>query len=113
MSLPDRPSLEQLRKQAKDLLRLARAGDAIALTRIATKKHAARDAQINLAHAQILPVSDECACRSGADVAGRPSRGRRRACLSAARSGDYNWRFRSARLRGPAHTSCGEVPKWS
>ena len=32
--LPDRPSLEQLRKQAKDLLRLARAGDSVALARL-------------------------------------------------------------------------------
>ena len=33
-SLPERPSLEQLRKQAKDLLRDARSGDASALTRL-------------------------------------------------------------------------------
>ena len=31
--LPDSPDLEQLRKQAKDLLRAARAGDPTALTR--------------------------------------------------------------------------------
>ncbi len=36
--LPERPSLEQLRKQAKDLLRSARAGDASALARIAASR---------------------------------------------------------------------------
>ena len=35
LSLPARPSLEQLRKQAKDLLRDARAGEADALARLA------------------------------------------------------------------------------
>lgn len=38
--LPERPSLEQLRKQAKDLLRDARAGDASALARLATTERA-------------------------------------------------------------------------
>ena len=51
-SLPNRPSLEQLRKQAKDLLRHARAGDAGAIARLAAVKLAAHEAQINLAQAQ-------------------------------------------------------------
>ena len=36
--LPERPSLEQLRKQAKDLLSAAQAGDASAFARLATHK---------------------------------------------------------------------------
>jgi ankyrin repeat protein len=49
--LPDRPSLEQLRKQAKDLLRAARSGDASALARIDTIP-ADRD-RVTLARAQL------------------------------------------------------------
>ena len=49
--LPERPSLEQLRKQAKDLLRDARNGDASALARITS--HAADVARITLAGAQL------------------------------------------------------------
>jgi ankyrin repeat protein len=56
--LPDRPSLEQLRKQAKDLLRDVRAGDASALARITATMHAAHAAPISLAHAQ-LAISRE------------------------------------------------------
>ncbi len=44
--LPERPSIEQLRKQAKDLLRDARAGDAAALARLATP--------LTLANAQLV-----------------------------------------------------------
>jgi ankyrin repeat protein len=51
--LPDRPSLEQLRKQAKDLLRDVRAGDASALARIKATAHTAHAARIGLAHAQL------------------------------------------------------------
>ncbi|MGQ0702709.1 MAG: ankyrin repeat domain-containing protein [Gemmatimonadales bacterium] len=51
--LPDRPSLEQLRKQAKDLLRDARRGDPSALARISTVKRIAPDARLLLAHAQL------------------------------------------------------------
>lgn len=52
--LPDRPSLEQLRKQAKDLLRAARAGDASANARIAAIRNAGErpmlsDSQLALA----------------------------------------------------------------
>lgn len=51
--LPDRPSLEQLRKQAKDVLRDARSGDPSALTRITATKRTAHGARISLAQAQL------------------------------------------------------------
>jgi ankyrin repeat protein len=51
--LPDRPSLQQLRKQAKDLLRDAHAGDASALARIAATTHPEYGARIRLADAQL------------------------------------------------------------
>jgi ankyrin repeat protein len=51
--LPERPSLEQLRKQAKDLLRDARAGDAFALARIAETERGTHGARITLADAQL------------------------------------------------------------
>jgi ankyrin repeat protein len=51
--LPDRPSLEQLRKQAKDLLRDAHAGDAGALARITAATHPEGGARISLADAQL------------------------------------------------------------
>ena len=51
--LPDRPSLEQLRKQAKDLLRDARGGDANALARMRASDRPAPDARITLAQAQL------------------------------------------------------------
>ena len=51
--LPHRPSLEQLRKQAKDLLRDARAGDARALARIPTTAHTEDAGHICLAQAQL------------------------------------------------------------
>jgi ankyrin repeat protein len=50
--LPERPSLEQLRKQAKDLLRDARAGDASALARITETGRSTTGARITLADAQ-------------------------------------------------------------
>ena len=49
--LPDRPSLEQLRKQAKDLLRDARAGDPTALARVVANHSSG--APILLADAQL------------------------------------------------------------
>jgi len=49
--LPDRPSLEQLRKQAKDLLRAARAGDASANARIAAIRNAGE--RLMLSHSQL------------------------------------------------------------
>jgi ankyrin repeat protein len=49
--LPERPSLEQLRKQAKDLLRDARAGDAASLARMAVTARA--EPRISLADAQL------------------------------------------------------------
>ena len=52
-SLADRPSLEQLRKQAKDLLRDARSGDELALARIPTIVGNAPDERIALADAQL------------------------------------------------------------
>jgi ankyrin repeat protein len=60
-TLPDRPSLEHLRKQAKDLLRDARADDSAALARIAAGSRDVRDratrggtgADVLLAHAQL------------------------------------------------------------
>src|SRR5688500_10543809 len=51
--LPDRPSLEQLRKQAKDLVRDARNGDAVALARLAAIGQRASDSRITLAGAQL------------------------------------------------------------
>lgn len=51
--LPHRPSLEQLRKQAKDLLRDARAGDASALARIPATAHTEDAGHICLAQAQL------------------------------------------------------------
>jgi ankyrin repeat protein len=55
--LPDRPSLQQLRKQAKDLLRDAHAGDATALARIATTRPA-DGLRLSLAHAQLAIARD-------------------------------------------------------
>jgi len=49
--LPDRASIEQLRKQAKDLLRAARAGEAGAVARIASV-HGDTAGRARLAHAQ-------------------------------------------------------------
>ena len=51
--LPDRPSLEQLRKEAKELLRDARRGDANAVARMTAARHDASDARLILAHAQL------------------------------------------------------------
>jgi ankyrin repeat protein len=50
--LPERPSLEQLRKQAKDMLRDARRGDATALARITVHGRGVASAHIGLADAQ-------------------------------------------------------------
>jgi len=50
--LPARPSLEQLRNQAKDLLRACRAGDAAALARLRAHQPAAAAADVSLADAQ-------------------------------------------------------------
>src|SRR5262245_22528892 len=52
-SLPDRPSLEQLRKQAKDLLRDARAGDSSARARLTAAPLDARGDRVNLSDAQL------------------------------------------------------------
>jgi ankyrin repeat protein len=52
-SLPARPSLEHFRKEAKDLLRDARGGDAGALARVTAAKRSAPGARIMLAHAQL------------------------------------------------------------
>jgi ankyrin repeat protein len=51
--LPERPSLEQLRKQAKDLARDARAGDASALARIRATDRSTPGARITLADAHL------------------------------------------------------------
>jgi uncharacterized protein len=51
--LPDRPNLDQLRHQAKDLLRAARAGDAAAVGRIAVVS-----GQFTLAGAQLTVARD-------------------------------------------------------
>lgn len=51
--LPPRPSLEQLRKEAKDLLREARRGDGAAATRIESITHAAPGGRVILADAQL------------------------------------------------------------
>jgi len=56
--LPDRPSLEQLRKQAKDLLRAARSGDASALARLSSTMPAAERPPITLARAQLAIARD-------------------------------------------------------
>ena len=52
-ALPERPSLEQLRKAAKDLLRDARGGDASALARIGAIQHGTRGPRPILADAQL------------------------------------------------------------
>jgi ankyrin repeat protein len=52
-SLPDRPSLEQLRKQAKELLRDARGGAPDALARIAPARQRDADPWLSLADAQL------------------------------------------------------------
>jgi len=55
LPLPARPSLEQLRKQAKDLLRHYRAGDQAASSRIrARHPHPRRDPEFTLADAQLV-----------------------------------------------------------
>ncbi len=51
-SLPERASLEQLRKRAKDLLRAARAGDADALARIAAERRTPSTGDAGLHDAQ-------------------------------------------------------------
>src|SRR5438552_957651 len=51
--LPERPSLEQLRKQAKDLLHDARSGDASSLARMTAVGRLAPDAHVTLADAQL------------------------------------------------------------
>ncbi len=51
--LPERPSLEQLRKEAKDLLRDARGGDASALARITATERSTPSARTTLADAQL------------------------------------------------------------
>jgi hypothetical protein len=48
-SLPERPSLEQLQKQAKDLLRNCRAGDPAAIARVETADPRLADAQFAIA----------------------------------------------------------------
>src|SRR5688500_6041561 len=53
-SLPERPSLEQLRKQAKDLLRDARNGDATALARSCAVGRPSPGASLTLADAQLV-----------------------------------------------------------
>ncbi|HSA56705.1 MAG TPA: ankyrin repeat domain-containing protein [Gemmatimonadaceae bacterium] len=52
-ALPERPSLEQLRRQAKDLLRAARDGDATALASLTSATRGTSGAPIMLAHAQL------------------------------------------------------------
>jgi ankyrin repeat protein len=56
--LPARPSLEQLRKQAKDLLRAARAGDTDALARIHRARRDASETAPILADAQLVIARD-------------------------------------------------------
>ena len=48
-SLPERPSLEQLQKQAKDLLRQCHAGNAAAIARVAVPEPCLADAQFAIA----------------------------------------------------------------
>ena len=52
-ALPDRPSLEQLRKQAKSLLRDARAGDTAALRRLTSQQRDAHAEHVSLSDAQL------------------------------------------------------------
>lgn len=51
--LPERSSLEQLRKQAKDLLREVRAGDPAAVTRLAASRHSTLGSRPTLADVQL------------------------------------------------------------
>jgi ankyrin repeat protein len=52
-ALPQRPSLDQLRRRAKELRDAARSGDAAALARIAARAPAARPGTVTLAAAQL------------------------------------------------------------
>ena len=80
--LPDRPSLEQLRKQAKDLLRAARAGDPSARSRIASVARDPGDPRsLNLANAQLVLAREygfaswsKLARRIDDDAGARPGR---------------------------------------
>jgi ankyrin repeat protein len=56
--LPARPSLEQLRKQAKDLLRAARSGDADAVARIRAVRRTASGSPPILADGQLVVARD-------------------------------------------------------
>jgi ankyrin repeat protein len=65
--LPERPSLEQLRKEAKDLLRAARAGDGGALARMRATARTASGPRVVLAQAQ-LAIAREHGFRSWPDL---------------------------------------------
>ena len=67
-SLPERPSLEQLRKEAKDLLRQARGNDAAAVQRIASTKREIPGGRVILAHAQ-LTIAREYGFAQWSDLA--------------------------------------------
>jgi|GEM_PF-192633 len=53
-SLPDRPDLGQLRRQAKELRDAARIGDRVAAERLARHHHSARRGEVSLAAAQLV-----------------------------------------------------------
>ena len=57
-ALPERPSLEQLRKQAKDLLRDARSGQATALARLSAARRGGAGERIRLSEAQLAVARD-------------------------------------------------------
>jgi ankyrin repeat protein len=62
-SLPDRPDLDQYKKQAKELVKAARAGDADALARVRAHHPRPPDAAPRLADAQ-LAIAREHGCES-------------------------------------------------
>jgi hypothetical protein len=53
-SLPDRPDLDQLRRQAKELRDAARRGDPVATDRFARHHPSAHQGEVSLAAAQLV-----------------------------------------------------------
>lgn len=53
-SLPERPDLDQLRRQAKELRDTARSGDPVAVDRLARHHPSAHRAELSLAAAQLV-----------------------------------------------------------
>ena len=101
-SLPARPSLEQLRKRAKELLRAARAGDASAAARL--RAHLARKAESpSLADAQLV-VAREHGFESWPKLKRHVEAITRPADFDEANWGSDTWPFLVAVYEGRAST---------